>query len=254
MELKINKELKEIIPPLTEEKYEKLKQSIKEKGQLKPIDIMNDGTIVDGYHRYRACKELKIEPLYSVMPNIKTIQDAKEYSFEINFVRRQLTAYEAAKWAIEVYKSTSEISDVGYRELAKKIGIHKDVICQVAQILKQAPQNILEDLAENRTAVYEAYHKVKEAENIDTQIDILEDKQFQKEMKEKYEDKKYEIGNFNKLQEDIQKHKGEWIEVTEEDKDIAKIIELGNKWEKKGSKKIKVLHSEVEYNITIKLR
>lgn len=248
MKLKINKELEEIIPPLTEEKYEKLKQSIKEKGQLKPIDVMNDGTIIDGYHRYRACKELKIEPLYSVMPNIKTVQDAKEYSFEINFVRRQLTEYQAAKWAIEVYGVSRP-----HVEMAKKVGISDKTIDRVSVLLKEAPENIKEDLANNNTSILEAYNKVKEAENIDTQIDILEDKQFQKEMKEKYEDKKYEIGQFEKLQEDIQKHKGLWIEVTECDKKIAEVIKILNELEVKCRNRVKVEHGEKQYKAIINL-
>lgn len=53
-------EYAKLFPPMPEDQYEVLKQDIKANGLLHPIMLTKDGQILDGVHRYRACKELKI--------------------------------------------------------------------------------------------------------------------------------------------------------------------------------------------------
>jgi hypothetical protein len=62
MELKIDQEFEELIPPLTIEEFEGLEQSILENGydNDKPIVTWNN-TIVDGHNRYNVCKKHNIE-------------------------------------------------------------------------------------------------------------------------------------------------------------------------------------------------
>lgn len=48
-------------PDMQDCEYQSLKQSIQENGQLKEIEL-DEGKIVDGRHRYKACIELGIEP------------------------------------------------------------------------------------------------------------------------------------------------------------------------------------------------
>ena len=65
MDLKINSEYAELVPPLSIQEYEALKRSISEKGFWKsnPIVVNKEGIILDGHHRYKACKELQVEPI-----------------------------------------------------------------------------------------------------------------------------------------------------------------------------------------------
>lgn len=51
----------EWMPPLTDEEFEGLKQSIAEVGLIDPI-VLLEGKVLDGWHRYKACAELKVEP------------------------------------------------------------------------------------------------------------------------------------------------------------------------------------------------
>lgn len=55
MNLKINKEFEELIPPLTIEEEENLENSLKNEGCRDALVVWN-GTIVDGHHRYKICK------------------------------------------------------------------------------------------------------------------------------------------------------------------------------------------------------
>lgn len=57
MDLKIDREFQEKIPPLTEEEFKQLRENILEDGEVyEPIIVWN-GVIVDGHNRYRVIKE-----------------------------------------------------------------------------------------------------------------------------------------------------------------------------------------------------
>lgn len=57
VELKIDTEFEQIIPPLSEEEFRQLKENIISEGEVfTPIFTWN-GTIVDGHHRYRIIKD-----------------------------------------------------------------------------------------------------------------------------------------------------------------------------------------------------
>ena len=144
--LKIDKKLEAVVPHLKEEDYIALRNSIKEKGLLKPIDVMSDGTIVDGHHRYKACRELKFtneQILTSVLPNVKTIEDALKYSFEINFARRQLTDFEKMVW----YNNSHDVitsNEETQRQIANKLGMQQKNVWAIQKVLDNSPKPIIE--------------------------------------------------------------------------------------------------------------
>ena len=49
-----------LFPPMLDEDFDKLVSSIQEQGLLEPITLYQ-GEIIDGRHRYKACKQLGIE-------------------------------------------------------------------------------------------------------------------------------------------------------------------------------------------------
>ena len=51
------------VPAMTEDEFKMLKADIQVQGLLVPI-IIRDGMVLDGWHRYKACLELKIEPKF----------------------------------------------------------------------------------------------------------------------------------------------------------------------------------------------
>ena len=51
-----------LFPPMSDAEFAALKADIKERGLMEPIWLSKDGRIIDGRHRYKACRELKIEP------------------------------------------------------------------------------------------------------------------------------------------------------------------------------------------------
>jgi ParB-like chromosome segregation protein Spo0J len=65
LHVKINEEYVDLLPKLSEEEYESLKSSIRKNGlrflNKHPIIVNNQGVILDGYHRFKACQELGLE-------------------------------------------------------------------------------------------------------------------------------------------------------------------------------------------------
>ena len=94
-----------IFPPMTEDEYAKLEESIREVGLLEEITLWR-GTVIDGLHRLRACLRLGIEPRFSSLPD-----DADPLAYVIgrNDSRRALAPW---KRPIAAFRA-SESSRVG---------------------------------------------------------------------------------------------------------------------------------------------
>lgn len=77
-DIKMTEANRDIVP----QQVERLKESIRKYGYLEgmPIVVDEDGFIIDGQHRYMACKELKIEPpiiqaaSFDIVPIINSTQ------------------------------------------------------------------------------------------------------------------------------------------------------------------------------------
>ena len=61
LKIHINPEYQKLVPEIPAQEFEAFKSDIKERGQLVPITVNNQGIILDGHHRFRACQELGIE-------------------------------------------------------------------------------------------------------------------------------------------------------------------------------------------------
>jgi len=82
-----------LIPPLSKVEFDLLKQSIKEEGMHLPIIVNKQGVVLDGHHRFRACKELGI-PLQYLIKEFKDPLEEKQYLIVVNLRRRQLNVFQ----------------------------------------------------------------------------------------------------------------------------------------------------------------
>lgn len=86
----------QIMPDLTDDEYQILKLDIAERGVAIPIELDEDGNILDGHHRVRAWRELKDGgndlPDYPrvIRAGMDDVQK-RNYVRAINVIRRQLT-------------------------------------------------------------------------------------------------------------------------------------------------------------------
>jgi ParB-like chromosome segregation protein Spo0J len=59
---------------MNKEIFKSLLSSIRENGQLEPITINNNGEVLDGHHRLRACEKLRLK----LIVKVKTFNDISE--------------------------------------------------------------------------------------------------------------------------------------------------------------------------------
>jgi len=96
----------EMFPLLDGDEFEELVADIKKNGLLQKIERLEDGTIIDGRNRYRACLEAGVEPKYETWtPNRTAVQ---EYVVSTNIYRRHLTASQRAALALELMPKLKE--------------------------------------------------------------------------------------------------------------------------------------------------
>jgi ParB/RepB/Spo0J family partition protein len=91
--VRINPEYASLVSELSPEEFESLKQSIKANGLYVPIIVNQDGIILDGHHRYKACQELGIEPK-TIGRESKDKLEEQLSVIECNLNRRQLNNFQ----------------------------------------------------------------------------------------------------------------------------------------------------------------
>ena len=90
-ELKIDPELRDLLPPLTSEEYKQLEKNIVENGFDGNFPIMEwQGFIVDGHNRYDICKKHNIEPVIGTLA-YETKEEVMEWMLDIQLGRRNLS-------------------------------------------------------------------------------------------------------------------------------------------------------------------
>jgi ParB-like chromosome segregation protein Spo0J len=104
-----------LVPPMSDEEYETLAADIKANGLNESI-VLHGGMILDGCHRYRACKEAGVEP--SFIDYLSTrhgheINDPAAYVVSVNIHRRHLhlTADQKRELIAKLIKAEPEKSD-----------------------------------------------------------------------------------------------------------------------------------------------
>jgi len=102
-EIFIDSEFANYIRPLSDEEFEKLKESIKLEGIRDPLVVWN-GFLIDGYHRYKIATELGIE-FKTIEIDLPDKEAVKEWIIKNQLGRRNLTSQEASYYRGKLYES-----------------------------------------------------------------------------------------------------------------------------------------------------
>lgn len=116
-----------LMPNLTIDEYEDLRESIRDRGVLVPIEVDENGTILDGHHRLQACEELGIECPRIVREGLTDDQKVA-HVLTLNLDRRQLDRDQRA-------------------ELVKQLRHRQMSIRAIAEVVKVSPATVHADLA-----------------------------------------------------------------------------------------------------------
>src|SRR6188472_2349551 len=196
MMIKTNQEYASLVPELSKEEYESLKQSIKENGLWFPIVVNKDGVILDGHHRYKACQELgiKIEPYKMVRKeDFPDKPHEKMFVIDCNLTRRQLNNFQRTELALkskpileEIVKQNESQGGKGDRNLTplgrvdeqigQRAGVSRDTVRKVEKIAEKASEEVKQSLRAGQMSINEAIKQINEKEQwlqIEKELQIL---------------------------------------------------------------------------------
>lgn len=179
-ELKIDEELRDLLPPLTEDEYKQLEENIKRDGCREAIYIWKD-YIVDGHNRYGICDKNNIEFETITLSSDYTKEDIKMWMLDTQLGRRNLTDVKriiiAEKYRELIEKkakenqikggenygkgltnSTEPINNIDTRkELAKIAGVGVEKYYRTNKILKTDNEELKDKLINGEITVNKAY-------------------------------------------------------------------------------------------------
>lgn len=106
-----------LMPAMTADEYAEMRDDMAENGLLTPI-VLHDGKILDGRHRYQACRELGIEPRFEVYDGDNPVA----YVVGTNLHRRHLSASQRAAVAVEILPMLEEAARERQAEAGHRYG------------------------------------------------------------------------------------------------------------------------------------
>lgn len=114
----------QLLPPLSLEELQQLRDDIAENGIRVPVDTDEHGNILDGHHRAAIASELGIELPTRVIPNLSE-QAKRDHAVAVNLHRRQLSREQKRQLIEASLRADPHLSN---REQAERTNVdHKTV-------------------------------------------------------------------------------------------------------------------------------
>jgi len=195
-ELLIDQEIKQLIPPLTEEEFSELSSSIISYGCRDPL-VVWDGTLLDGHHRLKVCTDNFID--YKVVEmQFDSREDALIWVVRNQFGRRNITAYTRGVLALRlkdfIAAKAKENQRLGHRsfedkgcqnsdnpsidtkkEIAKSAGVSHDTISRIEKIEQKASEEVKQKLmrGDNDVSINKVYSEIRSVEKREELVESL---------------------------------------------------------------------------------
>ena len=188
-ELKIDSDLHDLIPPLTEEEYRMLEDSIVRDGCDTPLTVWN-GIIVDGHNRYEICMKHQI-PFAIEKKEFADKEAAMFWMLEHQLARRNLNLYQRGELVLQFEpmlkaqakknqgarndldpnfrQNSAESSSTGYssKKMAEMAGVSHDTIKRVKKIKANADEDTKRRLRSGELSIHRAYNDIMGKEHMD---------------------------------------------------------------------------------------
>lgn len=192
--MKIDKEFKALIPPLTKEEFEQLEKNIIDDGIRDALVVWND-TLIDGHNRFEICEKHGFD--YQTEDAAFASRDeAKEWIIRNQFGRRNLSAYDRSILALrleEMFKAKAKIKKIEsggpvpqksvkppidtQKELAKVAGVSHDTIAKVKTIEARASEPVKQAIRTGELSINKAFGDIRREEKrteIKTKLESVE--------------------------------------------------------------------------------
>lgn len=115
----------QVMPNLSDEEYNELKSDIASRGVMIPIEFDENGNVLDGHHRLKACGELGITDYPKVIRAGLSEEEKYTHARKLNMARRHLTQEQKRSLIQQQLQATPEKSD---RQIARDLGISNKTV------------------------------------------------------------------------------------------------------------------------------
>jgi DNA modification methylase/ParB-like chromosome segregation protein Spo0J len=183
IKIKINPEYGKLVPELSKTEYQELKQSIKQNGLWHPITVTKNGYVLDGHHRFKACKELGMEPKIEYK-SLNNKLSEKLFVIDSNLNRRQLTEFARIKLALtrkpileEIAKRNMSLGGKGVpiqtplgridQRIAESANSTRNKVRQVEFLLDNAKSEVLHRLMQGKAKISKESLRIQKAIKIE---------------------------------------------------------------------------------------
>lgn len=116
-----------MLPPLNPAEFDRLKESIQQHGLLVPVELDDEGNVLDGHHRLMAVEALQQAGVQvkTPPPSIRKVseEDKLDLIISLNADRRQLSPEQRQELAAKLHER-----GWSYRRIAKRLGFDEKTI------------------------------------------------------------------------------------------------------------------------------
>jgi ParB-like chromosome segregation protein Spo0J len=183
--IKIDKDFKDLIPPLSAEELQQLEENIKKDGCRDPLVIWN-GVLIDGHNRYAICNRLGIE-FKTVRMSFDSRDEVKIWIIRNQFGRRNLQPFTRTNLALTLEplialkaKANQACGQGGVlleqnsaqaiktrEEVAKAANVSRDTVAKVKLINKaneagEVPKQVIDKLRSGEVSINRVVRDIKE--------------------------------------------------------------------------------------------
>ena len=124
----------QVMPELPADEYAELRDNIAEHGIRVPVDVDEGGLILDGHHRNAVALELGLMVPRRTVTGL-TDEQKRDYAFDVNIRRRQLSREQKRELLAAAIKATPEQSN---RQIAERAGVSHPTVAAVREELEES--------------------------------------------------------------------------------------------------------------------
>jgi ParB-like chromosome segregation protein Spo0J len=150
-------ELAEAFPPMDEEAFAALVEDIRLNGLMSRITVTEDGKIIDGRNRYRACLIAGEEPQFEVY-KAESREDLVGFVISRNFHRRHLSESQRAMVAARMVRE-----GVTIQLASTRLNVSRETVRKASDVIEKAAPNVVSMVDRGKTSVHRAHQVVKGA-------------------------------------------------------------------------------------------
>jgi site-specific DNA-methyltransferase (adenine-specific) len=186
LEIKISDEYEKLVPRMPHNEFQELQEDIRQNRQQDEIDVNEKGIVLDGHHRFTACKQLGIPVKYRIT-HFKNELEEKRFIIRRAQLRRHLNDFQKAELAHEDQKIESELAKLRMSAggkggldtnkvcsdehpleegktrdiIAKRNGLTPTTYQRAKTVIEKAPEQVKERLRRGKTTIAKEYNQIQ---------------------------------------------------------------------------------------------